>query len=252
MRITPLSPSARKAGKNLMFSLALGLLSGTTQAQTLVTGFEESEGFPPGGIVAGKQGWEGSTASQVKNRLFISTEESHDGSSSLVAKGSAGTYTFSRSPNLYSLGYTGISFMLKNPSASFSEPNQPIARWEVSFGDNDDQPDARIVLQLRYSTAKAYHLHLSSTTDATLQSGNRNILPASALNLVDWNKFSMQFDFAEKTLTIMVNGARVSNVIRLNPEKVSEKTKITSIRFSTLPGEAAGDTFFDTVEGTTH
>lgn len=141
-------------------------LSAPGRAENLVTSFEESEGFSSGALAAGHGGWEGTSAGMVTSHLLVTGEEAYQGTQSLLASNEAGAYAYAQSPNLYDSGVSAVSFYFKNPTAEFSEPDQVVARWEVMFGDSASEAGHRVVLQLRYSSAKAYHVNVSSATEA--------------------------------------------------------------------------------------
>lgn len=80
------------------------------------------------------------------------------------------------------------------------------------------------------------------------EAGNRNVLAASGLKLSEWSEVGLRFDFAAKALTVDINGAKLSSAVRLNPAKVTGKTRVTGLRFATPAGRAAGISFYDVVQ----
>ena len=228
-------------------SLALGLFVLSAQAEKAITSFEESEGFISGALATGHADWTGTAAGAAPTHLFVTTEEFYQGTQSLVAKNTSGKYNFTQSPDLFSKDASEVSFFFKNIETDYLEPDQPLARWEVSYGQGGDATSHRIIMLLRYTSEKALHINISSPNDASIGKGNRNILSRSNFKLNDWNELTMSFDFPNKMLTILINGAPVSNAVELNPESVSTSARVTGVRFATPPRVASGATYYDMV-----
>jgi hypothetical protein len=226
------------------------LAASAVRAAELVTSFEESEGFREGNALTGQEGWEGTDTWKVRSHLAVTTEEAYQGTQSVLANNAMGTYSYVQSPDLGKNGFTGLSFFLKNSDVEFSEENQPMARWEIIYGNPDGTSNYRIVVYLRFTTGKTFHLHLSSTNDALNGAvGSRNILNKSNFRLGEWNEFGMEFDFTAKTLVLTVNGAPVSSIVKLHPENATANCRITGFRMATPTAAASGISFYDVVNG---
>lgn len=252
MNSTP-SPFFTRFRHHLPWSACLGILLAlhTVPAQQEVTSFEESEGFSDGMVLPGRAGWEGSPGGAALGNLVATGEEAYRGSQSLKANNATGSYTFAQSPDLLKRKFTGLTFFLKNPETQYLEADQVIGRWEVMLGDSGSPATSRIVMHLRYTSAKALHINLSSPGEEADHWGNRNILGASAVKLEAWTEVALKFDFAAAELWIFVNGKKVSSVVRLNPEKVPASSRISGIRFATPSSASAGVTYYDFVTGQT-
>lgn len=245
----PLPISSAFSRRALALAGVCLLFSCDVWADKLLTSFESNEGYRDGSALAGQEGWKGTDTWKTRAQLAVSSEQAFEGTQSVLANNANGSYAFAQSPDLGKHGYNGLSFHLKHSDAEFAGENQPLTRWEIIYG-NPGGGNYRIVLYLRFTTGKTFHIHLSSTNDALEgQVGSRNILGRSNFRLGEWNEFGMQFDFKAKELYLTVNGAAVSSLVRLHPENATAESRITGFRIATPAVPSNGISFFDAVKG---
>lgn len=247
------SAVTRPLARGLRFAASvacLGLLASHVQAQTLITGFESSEGFTAGLAPSGQgtPAWEGSSGTAANTNLGISTAQAYAGTQSLAAVNGSGTSYFAVSPNLFNLGTTSASLYLTNPGTTWAS-NATIARFEIYYHDSFDTArgnNSRVVMTLNHGLEVTDNLRVQFSDNGVAGTVTRN-LTASTVDLNTWNEVIIDFDFLSETKTVSVTMAGVSLNLPVDlAASANENSRISYIRLATNTG-GTGTTYFDNI-----
>lgn len=239
--------SARPSCCSLLSTLALIasapiLFSVHASAQTLITSFEESEGFTLNQSPAGTAGW---TGSNNNSRIFATDEMARDGVWSIKATPGSPDVR-ADSPNYYSEGYIGISYWFTNPTATYTASQASVMRSYITYGNPVDGEEGRIQLVVRYGNNSTDPMRINYILQGGAGpniDGFQNI-GAGVLDLSDWNLLSTTLDFENETFSVNIGSTTVLNNIDL---KAGTVTGSTGLRQVWLWSPQSGAVFYDEV-----
>lgn len=236
-----LSAHIRRAGytsrtnlKNMLLAGAFSLLAFASHSQaTLLTSFEEGEGFALGSI-NGQAGWTGPTGA---NTMSVSAAQAKDGIWSLAVP--AGT-SKADSPDLLASGFASLSYWVK---ADGTTPSGIYSRVRILLSDSNTTT-ATLEFNIRRNGAN-YQIsywtwdagNVRTTTWANL----------SSYSPFDWNEISFDFASESKTYSLSINDGMIATGLTL-PTAVTATDAISQIQFlNHASGDFTGTAYYDGV-----
>lgn len=223
--------------------IILGPANTRTQAQGLITGFEEAEGFETG-TVNGQEGWETNVDT---DKATIVDDYAYEGTQSLRI--AAGNSDWAGSPLLTSEGYDGISFWLSNPDAT-PTANARLFRFHISLGEvvgGVDTVQRSLQFQISYqSDANTIRYNLSYDAWEGGANASKSIsFLQTLLDADDWTEFRLTADPDTLTYSVSIGDAEVLSAIALGGTVTSDSS-IYRVQFRSH-GDLVGASYYDNV-----
>lgn len=204
----------------LPFAVAGMLLSSAvfSRAATIVTGFEESEGFHPGSVTTDP----GSPAAQwsfTRSAGFtsISSAYAKDGSLSLAILGdTSATHYASRNYAPDAASYNSLSWSFTNPDAAYTA--YTTTSWMIIYLKDASGSTKEIDITTQFGGNSSARQVVYNTWDASGKMSKPSIsLTPTKLDFSQWNTLSVDIDYTAKTYTLNLNGSAIVSDIAFNP-----------------------------------
>lgn len=250
---THLGAPSRRHGLHVFAAFAaLSLCTAQLHGQ-LITSWEADEGFtlgdaPGNGSSPAPDEWYGTTSN---DRQVITDTMVRTGSQSLALINTSGSTGWTRqsdnlSADIWSWNATGITSWIANPTAA-DEANNFVAngyitRMRVYFDTTAGSTAKELSVVLRYGDVIGdYRVSLSGSFSSESYDFTNN----GILDLSTWNEWTIAFDFAEDTGSVLINGHHIVTDTMFSSAR-DPNNQVTGLRIEST-GSGVGTTYIDDV-----